>query len=99
VQVTFATTASDNAGTLHAVIDKYRQTNHVQRASLMSATLASIRLHSARITPEKQDLANRHTWSVAPSAWGDAACAYQVAHGQGAGQSRFNPPALIAEIK
>jgi cyclic beta-1,2-glucan synthetase len=52
VQVTFAMAASDNWDTLHAVIDKYRQINHVQRASLMSTTLASINLQSARITPE-----------------------------------------------
>ncbi len=49
-QVTFATTASADAGTLHAVIDKYRQSSHVQRASLMSATLAGIRLRSMRIS-------------------------------------------------
>jgi cyclic beta-1,2-glucan synthetase len=51
-QLTFATAAADNAGTLHSVIDKYQQTSHVQRASLMSATLSSIRLRSMRITPE-----------------------------------------------
>jgi cyclic beta-1,2-glucan synthetase len=52
VQLTFATAASDNGGTLHAVIDKYRQPSHVQRASMMSATLAGIRLRSSRIAPE-----------------------------------------------
>ena len=51
-QVTFATVASADSGTLHAVIDKYRQSSHVQRASLMSATLASIRLRSMRISSE-----------------------------------------------
>ncbi|MDB5894894.1 MAG: carbohydrate-binding protein, partial [Rhodoferax sp.] len=45
-RLTFATAASDNAGTLRAVIDKYRQHSHVQRASLMSATLTGIRLRS-----------------------------------------------------
>ena len=50
--VTFATVASDNAGTLRAVIDKYRQASHVQRASLMSATLAGIRLRALRISAE-----------------------------------------------
>ena len=50
--LTFATAASDNAATLHAVIDKYRQPSHVQRASLMSATLAGIRLRALRISPE-----------------------------------------------
>ena len=48
--LTFATAASDNGGTLRAVIDKYRQTSHVQRASLMSATLTGIRLRALRIS-------------------------------------------------
>ncbi len=48
----FATAASDNGGTLHAVIDKYRQPSHVQRASMMSATLAGIRLRALRISAE-----------------------------------------------
>jgi cyclic beta-1,2-glucan synthetase len=52
VLLTFATAASDNGGTLHAVIDKYRQASHVQRASMMSATLAGIRLRSSQLTPE-----------------------------------------------
>ena len=51
-QLTFATAASDNAGTLHSVIDKYQQASHIQRASLMSATLTGIRLRAMRITPE-----------------------------------------------
>ena len=50
--LTFATAASDNGGTLHAVIDKYRQPSHVKRASLMSATLTGIRLRALRISPE-----------------------------------------------
>ena len=50
--LTFATAASDNGGVLSAVIDKYRQASHVQRASLMSATLAGIRLRALRIGPE-----------------------------------------------
>ena len=52
-RLTFATTAADNEGTLRAVIDKYLQHSHVQRASLMSATLASIRLRSLGISAEK----------------------------------------------
>ena len=52
VQLTFATAAAADAGTLHAVIDKYRQSSHVQRASLMSATLAAIRLRALRISAE-----------------------------------------------
>jgi cyclic beta-1,2-glucan synthetase len=43
---------SDNAETLHAVIDKYRQPNNVRTASLMSATLTSIRLRALRINAE-----------------------------------------------
>ena len=52
-RLTFATTAADDEGTLRAVIDKYLQHSHVQRASLMSATLASIRLRSLGISAEK----------------------------------------------
>ena len=51
-RLTFATAASDNGGTLHAVIDKYLQPSHVQRASLMSATLTGIRLRATRIRSE-----------------------------------------------
>jgi cyclic beta-1,2-glucan synthetase len=40
--VTFATAASDDAATLRAVIDKYRQPSYVARSSVMSATLAGI---------------------------------------------------------
>jgi cyclic beta-1,2-glucan synthetase len=50
--LTFATAASDHGATLHAVIDKYRQPSHVKRASLMSATLAGIRLRALRISAE-----------------------------------------------
>ena len=52
VQLTFAATASDTAATLHAVMDKYRQKSHVQRASLMSATLTGIRLRSLGLGAE-----------------------------------------------
>jgi cyclic beta-1,2-glucan synthetase len=52
VTLTFATAASEDAGQLHAIVDKYRQHSAVQRASLMSATLAGIRLRALRITPE-----------------------------------------------
>ncbi len=51
-RLTFATAASDNGGTLRAVIDKYVQPSHVERASLMSATLSSIRLRALRISAE-----------------------------------------------
>ena len=53
-QLTFATAASEDHGTLRAVIDKYRQSSHVKRASLMSATLTGIRLRALRITAENQ---------------------------------------------
>ena len=52
IQLTFATAVSDNGATLRAVIDKYRQTNNVKRASLMSATLMGIRLRGLRISAE-----------------------------------------------
>lgn len=52
VQLTFATAVSDNGNTLRAVVDKYRQSGHIRRASLMSATLAGIRLRSLRISPD-----------------------------------------------
>jgi len=51
-QIIFATAASDNGGILSAVIDKYRQPSHVQRASLMSATLTGIRLRALRVTAD-----------------------------------------------
>jgi cyclic beta-1,2-glucan synthetase len=50
--LTFATAVSDHGATLHAVIDKYRQPSHVQRASLMSATLAGIRLRTLGLGAE-----------------------------------------------
>jgi len=52
VQLTFATAVSDSHATLMAVIDKYRQPNNVQRASLMATTLAAIRLRALRISVE-----------------------------------------------
>ena len=42
----FATAASSHAATLQAVIDKYRQPVHIDRALLMSATLAGIGLRA-----------------------------------------------------
>ena len=48
-RLTFATAACDDGATLRAVIDKYRQANLLQRASLMSSTLAGIRLRALRI--------------------------------------------------
>ncbi|MDP3226671.1 MAG: glucoamylase family protein [Acidovorax sp.] len=46
--VTFATAASQDPGTLSAIIDKYRQPTYLERASAMSATLASIQWASHR---------------------------------------------------
>ena len=51
-ELTFATAASADPTTLRSLVDKYRQPSHVQRASLMSATLASIRLRALRISAE-----------------------------------------------
>jgi cyclic beta-1,2-glucan synthetase len=51
-RVTFATTVCDDSSTLRAVVDKYRQPSHVQRASLMSATLTGIRLRASHVNPE-----------------------------------------------
>ena len=50
--LTFATAASAHGPTLQAVIDKYRQHSHVERASLMSATLAGIRLHDLHLVAD-----------------------------------------------
>ncbi len=51
-QLTFATSACDSLATLRAVIDKYHQAIHVQRASLMSATLTGIRLRTLALSAE-----------------------------------------------
>ena len=52
VRLIFVTAATPHAGTLTALIDKYRQDSHVQRASLMSATLMGIRLRSMGISAQ-----------------------------------------------
>jgi cyclic beta-1,2-glucan synthetase len=51
-RVTFATAAAREHQALHACMDKYRQASHIERSSLMSATLAGIRLRSQRITTD-----------------------------------------------
>ncbi|MBX3623447.1 MAG: carbohydrate-binding protein [Rhizobacter sp.] len=66
-RLTFATAASDSAATLHAVIDKYRQPIHLQRSSLMSATLTGIRLRSLGISAENFAAAQALTTAVALS--------------------------------
>lgn len=50
--VSFATAASDDAPTLRAIIDKYRQPSTVERASVMSSTLAGVQAVSHRPLPE-----------------------------------------------
>ena len=52
VQLTFATAVSDSVQSLHALIDKYQQQGNIRRASLMSATLAGIRLRALRISAD-----------------------------------------------
>lgn len=52
VRLTFATAVSGDRDTLLAVVDKYRQPPHVQRASLMSATLSGIRLRELRTSTD-----------------------------------------------
>ncbi|MDE2566000.1 MAG: carbohydrate-binding protein, partial [Burkholderiales bacterium] len=51
-ELTFATACSTHGPTLQAVVDKYRQGGHVARASLMSATLAGIRLRDLPLVAE-----------------------------------------------
>jgi cyclic beta-1,2-glucan synthetase len=50
--VTFAMAAADDSPTLHAVVDKYRQPSSVERASLMSATLAGIQSRPHHLGPD-----------------------------------------------
>ena len=50
--VTFGIAASRDKLILKAIVDKYQQVGNVQRASLMSATLTSIRLQGLRISAE-----------------------------------------------
>jgi cyclic beta-1,2-glucan synthetase len=47
-----ATAASTDPHLLRALVDTYRQPSHVQRASLMSATLAGIRQRSQRLSAD-----------------------------------------------
>ncbi|MDQ6628159.1 MAG: carbohydrate-binding protein [Pseudomonadota bacterium] len=52
VRVTFCTAAADNRTTLRAVIDKYRQPSNIERASMISATLAGIRMRDMGLGAE-----------------------------------------------
>jgi cyclic beta-1,2-glucan synthetase len=67
-KLTFATAAAARSDTLMAVLDKYRQGVNVQRASLMSATLAGIRLRALSIGNDPfaalQSLCTALLWSV-----------------------------------
>ncbi|OYU25938.1 MAG: carbohydrate-binding protein, partial [Burkholderiales bacterium PBB2] len=51
--VTFATAVAASAEALHAVIDKSLHAGHIQRASLMSATLGGIRMRALKISSEQ----------------------------------------------
>ncbi|MDP4302789.1 GH36-type glycosyl hydrolase domain-containing protein [Leptothrix discophora] len=51
-RVTFATAIATQQATVLAMVDKYRQREHVRRASLMSATLAGIRQRSLGLGAE-----------------------------------------------
>jgi cyclic beta-1,2-glucan synthetase len=51
-QLTFATAVSNQPELLRTLIDKYRQPSSVQRASLLSATLANIRIHALTLSAE-----------------------------------------------
>ena len=50
--VTFGTAASVEDATLSAIVDKYRQSSHVERSSTMSATLAGIQVGGLQLHPE-----------------------------------------------
>ncbi len=50
VRLTFVTAVTPHADGMPALIDKYQRDSHVQRASLMSATLMDIRLRSMGIS-------------------------------------------------
>ena len=51
-RLVFATCASNDRTTVLAVIDKHRQASHVQRSSMMSATMAAIRWRALKVNPE-----------------------------------------------
>ena len=49
LRLCFATAAAADAATLHSVVDKHQQASAIARSSLMSATLAGIRLRTLRM--------------------------------------------------
>ncbi|MET0518728.1 MAG: glucoamylase family protein [Burkholderiaceae bacterium] len=51
VRLTFCTAASRETETLDALIDKYRQPSHVERAASMSHTMGGIRLRELQFDP------------------------------------------------
>lgn len=67
-RVTFATAADDNVAALEAVIDRYLQPMHVERATRMAATLAQVRLRDLSIDPAQnlalQDLTTILTYTT-----------------------------------
>ncbi|MDY0745396.1 glucoamylase family protein [Paucibacter sp. R3-3] len=52
VKLTFCTAASQDAEALDALVDKYRQPSHVERAASMSYTMAGIRLRELQFDAE-----------------------------------------------
>ncbi len=52
VKLTFCTAASQDAEALDALVDKYRQPTHVERAASMSHTMAGIRLRELQFDAE-----------------------------------------------
>ncbi len=79
---TLATAASADAGKLRALVDTYRQASHVQRSSLMSATLAGIRQRSQRLNADNLAAVQALTTALVqglhrssgPAGGADAAC-------------------------
>lgn len=53
LRLVFATAVADNPAVVHAVVDTYRQPSHVQRSSLMSATMAAVRARVLRLSAEQ----------------------------------------------
>ena len=53
VTLTFATAVASSSEALYAVLDKYQQAMHIQRASLMSATLAGIRMRALKFSNDQ----------------------------------------------
>ena len=87
LRLTFATAASNDGATLRAVIDKYRLGGHVERASLMSATLAGIRLESLQLGPADVTAIQMLT----------TALLFHLAHGPGRTGDAEDGPAVVCD--